>query len=148
MPIRRQKVMIYLTSGDRLLLLDHPDHPHAGQQVPAGTLEPGEDPVAGAHREAREETGLDRLAFVRILGETVIDMRPWGRDEVHHRTCVHLRCEVETPDEWEWWEEHPDDAPGERIRFRLYWRRVSDIPPLIGGHDAFLHLLEPDDSRV
>ena len=32
-------------------------------QLPAGTLEPGEDVYAGARREAFEETGLDDLRF-------------------------------------------------------------------------------------
>jgi 8-oxo-dGTP pyrophosphatase MutT (NUDIX family) len=39
-----------------------------GLQVPAGTLRQGEDPAAGALREAQEETGLAGLRLVRFLG--------------------------------------------------------------------------------
>ena len=56
----REKVLIYLTRGDdELLVLEHTDQfPHAGVQVPAGGVDPGEDPATTAHRELFEETGL------------------------------------------------------------------------------------------
>lgn len=41
--------------GPQLLLIQHP---HAGIQLPAGTVEPDEDPFTAARREASEETGL------------------------------------------------------------------------------------------
>jgi 8-oxo-dGTP pyrophosphatase MutT (NUDIX family) len=43
--------------------------PEAGFQVPAGTLEDGEEPERGVLREAMEETGLTRLEVVAFLGE-------------------------------------------------------------------------------
>jgi 8-oxo-dGTP pyrophosphatase MutT (NUDIX family) len=43
-------------------------HPHAGIQIPAGTIEPGETPAAAALREAAEETGLTQFAAVEALG--------------------------------------------------------------------------------
>jgi len=43
-------------------------HPGAGLQLPAGTVEPGETPDAAALREAGEETGLTRLRLVVKLG--------------------------------------------------------------------------------
>jgi len=64
------KVTIFVTRtsprGDELLLFEHP---HAGIQIPAGTLEPGETPEQAALREAYEETGLAELKVSRILGE-------------------------------------------------------------------------------
>ena len=44
-------------------------HPYAGIQIPAGTVNPNEDPQAAAIREAREESGLNRLNLVRWLGD-------------------------------------------------------------------------------
>jgi 8-oxo-dGTP pyrophosphatase MutT (NUDIX family) len=55
-----QKVTIFILrstpEGRQVLLFEHP---HAGIQVPAGTVEPGEEPLLAARREAREETGLE-----------------------------------------------------------------------------------------
>lgn len=45
------------------------EHPRAGIQLPAGTLDPDEDPIAGALREGFEETGLDE---VEVTGELAV----------------------------------------------------------------------------
>ncbi len=140
MPLHRQKVFAYITSDNRLLVFEHVHH-DAGIQVPAGTLKPGEDPIDGAIREAFEETGLARLSVIGVLGTADHDDRPWGRDEIHHRIFVHLRCDVPTPETWEHWEGDPDDAPGTAYLFRLFWRSLDDLPPLCAGHDAFVHCL-------
>src|SRR5436190_21336085 len=44
-------------------------HPHAGIQLPAGTVEAGESAMVAALREAREETGLQNLVWGELLGE-------------------------------------------------------------------------------
>ncbi len=53
-------------------------------QLPAGTLEPGEDVYAGARREAFEETGLDDLRF---RSEVVAASRP-GTAVINRATSV------------------------------------------------------------
>ncbi len=54
-----EKVSSFVTrtgrNGAELLVFEHPS---AGIQVPAGSVEEGEAPVAAAQREVREETGL------------------------------------------------------------------------------------------
>lgn len=51
-------------------------HPHAGIQIPAGTVEIDEPPQAAALREAEEETGLSDLRVIRLLGTEDFTMPP------------------------------------------------------------------------
>jgi 8-oxo-dGTP pyrophosphatase MutT (NUDIX family) len=62
-------VIRHRADGPELLLIRHP---HAGIQLPAGTMEEGETPEGAARREAAEETGLTGLELRRYLGDAVI----------------------------------------------------------------------------
>jgi 8-oxo-dGTP diphosphatase len=146
----RHKVFAYITHGDRLLLLAHPQAPEAGIQVPAGTLEPGESPEAGALREAWEETGLPDLTLVRFLGEQRRDMRDFDIAAVHQRYFFHLRCGGDPPARWRHWEAAPSDGSAGPIEFELYWARLAgEIPPLMADHDwALPQLRAAMDARA
>ncbi|MFN8441761.1 MAG: NUDIX domain-containing protein [Caldilineaceae bacterium] len=65
------KVTAFITRAADLLLIAHP---HAGNQLPAGTVERGEEPIAAALREAFEETGLTITSTPIYLGtqETIL----------------------------------------------------------------------------
>lgn len=148
----KRKAFAYVThrdaEGERLLIFSHPEAPEAGLQVPAGTIEEGEDPAAGALREAREETGLTELELVGALGEHLKDRRDRGMDELHHRYFFHIRCtDTSPPVRWRTYEESPSDqlaagvAPAavERHLFEHFWVRLpDDVPPLTPDHDRFL----------
>ena len=123
---------------NRLLLLAHPDHPEAGLQVPAGTMEAGETPEDAVLREAREETGLDGLVIAGLLGRQSFDFRPFGRDEIHDRWFFHLHCAMETSDRWRVWETTP--ATGEPpILFELFWAPLDEtLLSLIPDHGRFV----------
>jgi 8-oxo-dGTP pyrophosphatase MutT (NUDIX family) len=73
--------------GSELLLFKHPN---AGIQIPAGTVEPGEEIEPAARREAYEETGLDALVLVRLLGK-IDDPPPTGRILIATPTPVYSR---------------------------------------------------------
>jgi len=64
-----KKVAAFITRGGveeaDLLLFEHPD---AGIQLPAGTVELAERPEDAVIREAAEETGLAGLTMIRLLG--------------------------------------------------------------------------------
>ena len=151
-PTLKRKGFAYIThhspAGIRLLIFSHPDAPEAGLQVPAGTLEDGELPEAGALREAHEETGLVDLEVVGFLGEQLRDARPAGKNELHHRYFFHLRCTTTPPERWRTHEIYPSDqiADGvvdiDRPLFEHFWVPLPNgVPPLSPGHDHFLPLL-------
>ena len=95
----KHKVFAYITRGSHLLVFDHPGHPEAATQVPAGTRPPTEDAVAAVLREAKEETGLDGLEVLGFLGE--VDFPVPQRGELHRRRFYHLRCHGEAPSRWQ-----------------------------------------------
>lgn len=59
------KVTAFCIRGEQLLVFDHPA---AGTQVPAGTVEQGEDPRDAVLRELAEETGIFEPRIVQSLG--------------------------------------------------------------------------------
>ena len=74
-----EKVTAFVTrewEGERQLLLFQ--HPNAGVQIPAGTVEKGESPEQAVLREAAEETGLTGFSILRYLGcaERELHARP------------------------------------------------------------------------
>jgi len=62
--------------GWRLLVL----RAYRNWDFPKGLIEPGEAPFAAALREAREETGIDDLAF--HWGEDFRETEPYARNKV------------------------------------------------------------------
>jgi 8-oxo-dGTP pyrophosphatase MutT (NUDIX family) len=92
------KVTCFITrfqkSGQELLLFNHPN---VGVQIPAGTVNPGEDPAFAAWREAAEETALADLVIERSLGEAV-DPPPPGYVLVAYPTPVYSRPDTSSYD--------------------------------------------------
>ena len=72
------KVTAFITrtghEGQPQLLLFR--HPLAGIQIPAGTVEVGEDWQTAVLREAQEETGLNQLTIHRYLGKIENELAP------------------------------------------------------------------------
>ena len=136
-----KKVFVYLVrDGSDLLLLSHSLHPEAGLQVPAGTIMPGEDPRDAARRELVEETGLVDFEIKVLLGERIYDMRPFGKDELHHRYFFHAALTGEAPERWRHEEVHAETGP---IPLELFWWDLHGSPPdLIVGHGEVLGALD------
>ncbi|HET8993137.1 MAG TPA: NUDIX domain-containing protein [Rhodococcus sp. (in: high G+C Gram-positive bacteria)] len=97
----RRRVAAYVIRhriGPELLVFDHVGIPDAGTQIPAGGLEPGEDPHEAALREVTEETGLDTCSVVGAVG---IDHRPHPiTGQPRHTYVLHLRVPADTADAW------------------------------------------------
>ncbi len=98
MPNVIEKVTAFITrssqDGHYLLLFEHP---HAGIQIPAGTVEAGETPEAAAFREAAEETGLTALTLRRVLGTTTETLPPHER-AIRETTRVYARPDLSSFD--------------------------------------------------
>lgn len=94
------------TSRRELLVFDH-SNPLAGTQLPAGTVEPGENPADAVLREAREETGLEGLILVSdpvrgpselADGEWYLDLNAGGRAVLERRDLGHPIVRIEQTD--------------------------------------------------
>ncbi len=130
----KHKVLAYITrqrNGARqLLVFKHRDHPEAGVQVPAGTVEPGEPIEAALFREAHEESGLDSLRLVRKLDEHL--EKNWN--QVRH--VFHLAAPDATPDHWT----HVVHGQGEDsgMTFEYYWLDLAANIELAGDQHRWL----------
>lgn len=138
--IEKLKVYVYIVQDHDLVVFEQPLTPESGIQVPGGTVEDGEDLELSALREAFEETGLEDLKIVRYLGKQIRDLRPYGKNEQHHRHYYLLSCPHPIPQRWGHAEEHPSDTEqdGQPIPFILYRAPLKALPALIAGFDAFI----------
>ena len=80
--------------GHNLLLFEHPN---AGIQIPAGTVEADETPEEAVIREVTEETGLASLSIRQYLGCTG-DKLPEGQRIIAEPTKVYARPDVRSFD--------------------------------------------------
>jgi 8-oxo-dGTP pyrophosphatase MutT (NUDIX family) len=133
----RHRAYAYITHGSRLLVFTQPLSPEAGIQVPAGTIQQGEDPAAAALREAREETGLAALRLVRFLAQDTRDMRDCGSEELQTRLFYHVACDA-TPSE-RWSHGEFDDSGRLLHPFDFFWAKLPNgVPKLVANYDDFL----------
>lgn len=120
---RIKKVVAYITLGDKLLVFNQRDFPEAGVQVPAGTVEAGEDIADAVLREAEEETGLKGLQLVQYLGAEDFDAAKAMREgEVHERHFFHLKAANPAPEKWRHWEMTPYGDDKTPVAFDLFWQ--------------------------
>lgn len=136
----RHRAYAYITNGRRLLLFTHPESPGAGVQVRAGTIEPGESPKHAVMREAREETGLAGLKYVRLLAQDTRDMSDYGLDELQYRWFFHLTVEGRPEPFWRYGEVAEDGAV--LIPFDFFWADLSALPALLDYGDKIDLLIE------
>ena len=133
---RVDKVACYVVRDGTLLVFRHRDHPDAGVQVPAGTVEPGEDPADAAIRELREETGRDAFALVRELGRDERLFDESGRHERHSRRFFEFATLAPLPDRWS------NRAEG-AYWFEFFWTALTEDLELAGDQHVFIARLGP-----
>ena len=148
MAVLKRKVAAYITWDDRVLVFRQPHAPEAGVQVPAGTLEDGEEPGEAVLREAWEETGLEGLERVAYLGRQVERFVTKGGDEMAvERHFFHLRFEGEAPERWRHWEMTPSGGVEGPILFELWWAPVGEVRGMLNGWFAAMLEKVVCDSR-
>lgn len=93
-----EKVTAFITrknGGQTDMLLF--EHPNAGIQLPAGTVEPGEPHLDACLREAREETGLYDLTVKQLIGHIDTNL-PENDYVIFKKTKVYARPDLESFD--------------------------------------------------
>ena len=146
-PASRLRVACYVTRGSarrlELLVFDHAEFPEAGTQIPAGGVEPGETFPAAALREVHEETGLEQVEFVRLLGDSDRPHPTTGDSRL--TTYLHLRLTGETAERWR----HVVRGRGEDadLLFDCRWEPLP-IELADDQHELTWRLAEPTDTRA
>jgi len=120
----REKVLAYVTRApDELLVFEHTaEYPDAGIQVPAGGVEPGEDPAAAVVREVSEEAGL------RLSTPMYLATYEWlGGVPSRIRHFYWLQAPASTPDAWTHHVTGDGDDLGMTFLFRFAKRADSGL---------------------
>lgn len=139
---RTSKAVCYVVQQGHLLVFTHLDYPLTitGVQVPAGTIEPGEQPAEAAVRELREETGLDGMVL-RDLGTEIYDVRP-TRQQIATRHFFELGV-TEAPGLDQRWiaGERDPNGGGAELRWECWWMPLEHSQVLVAGLGARLGCL-------
>jgi 8-oxo-dGTP pyrophosphatase MutT (NUDIX family) len=129
--VERQKVLIYATCRERLLVFDQPDFPDVELQVPGGTVDPGEAVLAAAQREFCEETGLPCPDQMNLLATVLYDFHKSDGLHRHRRSFFHAPLHAPVAEMWEHHENFPDGG-GKPIRFRFFWMSLAQANDRLG----------------
>ena len=82
-----------------LLVLELKSIGYEYYRLPGGNVEAGETPLQAAHRETREESGIENLQFIRRIGKTGY-FKPYIQSDVE-RTDFLFNADPHLPDKWE-----------------------------------------------
>lgn len=144
---RTFKALAYVLQGEDLLVFTQPESPEAGLQVPAGTIQPGETPGEAVVRELEEETGIDDVRDLELLGTATYDMRKYGREELQERYFFRITLASEPPRQWRWHERHDGLSPAEP--FELFWMPAAEAAGTLEARQGeLLDKVAAADRRV
>lgn len=135
-----KKVYAYIVKNNRLLVFSEPDFPDIGMQIPGGTVEENEKLEDALKREIFEETGLTKIKIKSYLGEDFIDLRNFGKNQIHERHFFQVELEEETNETWDHIEKFPSEGTEKEILFRFFWLSLNKKID-IGSQDKFLSII-------
>ena len=133
----KKKAIVYVVKDGKLLVFRHVDfsYEEVGIQVPAGTIDEGEEPEAAALRELQEETGYMDFRIISFLGNTTYDMHP-QKQEIHERFFFLAEPTVDLPQRWKSQEDHNGTRPP--THFECFWIPLERGHILQAGQGALL----------
>jgi ADP-ribose pyrophosphatase len=112
-------------------------------EIPAGKLDPGEDPLDCAHRELAEETGLraGKMAFLT----TIASSAGFSDELIHLYMATELTQDESSPDADEFINVDLVDLP--ELIDAVLDGRIEDAKTVVGALvcDAVAHRLSPED---
>ncbi len=137
------KVTAYITCNQHLLVFRHVDHPEAGIQVPAGSVDRGETLDEAVLREAKEESGLEDLYLKAYLGALTYTFHTDGDKPLPiQRHYYHLIWPGPIKEStWRHWELSPSEGDEDKLLFELFWVDLKEVPALGGKLADKLHLI-------
>jgi 8-oxo-dGTP pyrophosphatase MutT (NUDIX family) len=137
-----KKVLAYIirqgARGREVLVFDREESPESGTQVPAGTVDDGEELLSALFREIHEESGLQFTKIYHELGK--FEWVHEGRNELHKRNVFQLDG-AHLPNEWL----HDVSGVGEDtgMQFRYFWLPVEKAETLLAADQgAYLRYLK------
>lgn len=135
--IEKNKVVIYVVNENKLLVFRHVDfsYEEVGIQVPAGTVNEGEDLEEAALRELQEETGKDAFRIVNFLGTQKYNRMP-EKEEIHIRHFFQAEATEKLPERWASQEDHDGLQPPTRLE--CFWIPLNRGHILQAGQGALL----------
>ena len=125
------KTLIYATNKRGLLVFQEPDFPEVPSQVPGGTIDDDEEPMAAAKREFAEETGIITPIEMSFLE---LDEHAFKRDGQPHqvnRHYFHAPVSDDLPETWDHYEKYAHDG-AQPILFRFSWVSLKEAPKILG----------------
>jgi 8-oxo-dGTP pyrophosphatase MutT (NUDIX family) len=130
------KAYIYLTrkkqNSQEILVFTQAGHPAAGIQIPGGTVDKNEEPLAAIRRELKEESGLD-ISQIYELG--ACDFFHIGKKEMHHRHFFTADT-TDLPEEWSHAVSSGEDDKG--LVFEYFWMPAKEASRSLAGEQGRL----------
>ena len=135
--IEKDKVVIYCIKDGKLLVFRHVEFSweDVGIQVPAGTVQEGEDLEIAALRELQEETGKNGFKIVKYLGTQKYNKMP-QKPEIHVRHFFQAEPTEKLPERWESQENNDGILPP--TKFECFWIPIERGHVLQAGFGALL----------
>lgn len=137
--VRAAAYVIRHRAVPELLVFDHVGMPEAGTQVPAGGVEPGEEPERAVLREVTEETGLPAPT---VTGRVAVEDKPHPCTRQARRTTFFLlQAPADVPDAWH--HHVHGDGHDAGLTFACRFLPLPLRRPLADGQDAWLGRVDP-----